>query len=122
MQGQSDDGGALSVDACLGAPRGVSDRQALAAAACWVPDLALKFLDPVLRCARQTSARTGITVGLLTPGTQIVGRAARLRRYCLPGSRVAGMVSAVRTQQPNAARAARPDRRGWIVAVMGFVL
>lgn len=68
-------------------------------------ELALQFLAPVLLRARETAALIGITFGLLAQSTKTVEQAAKLRTDRLVGSRVAGVVDAVLSEEPNTASA-----------------
>jgi ABC-type glycerol-3-phosphate transport system substrate-binding protein len=65
--------------------------------------MAFQWLTAILLGARQPGPLASIAFGLLTPDTQAVRRAAKLRRNRLVGSRVAGVAAAVLSEKPNAA-------------------
>jgi hypothetical protein len=65
--------------------------------------MAFQWLTAILLGARQPGPLASIAFGLLTPDTQAVRRAAKLRGNRLVGSRVAGVAAAVLSEKPNAA-------------------
>jgi hypothetical protein len=59
-----------------------------------------KLLDPIFLGARESSALTGVPFGTLAPDALTVRQTAKLRRNCPTGSRVAGIVSTVLSENP----------------------